>query len=238
VNRRLLPMQSDHFVAGSTIHMRSDVRVTVEAYRRTHRHYPVSIDFPQLTLANHGIGFDMTNLLLPLTSAGAGRSHGAEVFIKKPLSSRTYGQVAYSLGRTEHAALDGVVRRGAFDTPHVLTLLGGWRPGSRWALSGRFSFASGRLYTPALLPESEQQNRWIHDLSRVHGSRLPPVHRLDLRLDRRVRWAGADFALFFEAQNVYNRRAVLEFEWNEKTRAPHAVRQLGTLPILGLNVKF
>ena len=231
-------MQADHVVVGTAFQARPDLRISLEAYRKPYRDYPVSVDFPALTLANSGIGFDMANILFPMTSQGRGRAEGLEVFVKKRLSGGRYGQMAYSLSRTEQAALDGILRRGAFDTPHVLTLLGGSTLGGRWDVSGRFTYASGRVYTPALMPESLGQNRLIYDLAQFNALRLPNLHRLDLRLDRKLRWRRADLSFFVEAQNVYNRRAIVEYEWNAKTHEPHGVKQLGLLPILGLNVKF
>jgi TonB dependent receptor-like, beta-barrel/Carboxypeptidase regulatory-like domain len=85
-NARLTPMEADHVVVGTAYQPRADVRITVEAYRKWYRGYPVSLDFPELTLANHGIDFDMSDILLPLASRGRGRSSGVEVFVKKRLS--------------------------------------------------------------------------------------------------------------------------------------------------------
>ena len=237
-NARVSPIQADHIVVGTMFQIRPDLRLSVEAYRKWYRDYPVSTDFPALTLANEGIGFDMSNLLLPVVSEGYGRGRGLEVFLKKRLGGGMYGQVAYSLSRIEQAARDGILRRGAFDTPHVLTVLGGAMLGRRWEVSGRFTYASGRLYTPALMPASFEQNRYIYDLDQFNGLRLPALHRLDVRVDRRFRWGRADLSLFVEAQNIYDRRGIIEYEWNEKTREPHPVKQLGVLPILGVNVKF
>jgi hypothetical protein len=47
-----------------------------------------------------------------------------------------------------------------------------------------------------------------------------------------------DISLFVEAQKIYDQRGILEYEWNEKTYQPYAVKQLGLLPVLGVNVKF
>lgn len=236
-NGELSPMQSDHLIVGTVFQARPDLRISIEGYRKWSRRYPVSLHFPALTLANHGIGFDMADILLPLTSLGRGRAEGLEVFVKKRLSHRFYGQVAYSLSRTEQTAFDGVRRRGAFDTPHVLTLLGGLGLG-RWDVSARFAYATGRLYTPPLMPEAQQQNRLIYDLDRFNALRLPNLHRLDVRVDRKFRWGRAGLSLFAEVQNAFNRRAIVEYEWNEKTHEPHGVKQLGMLPVLGVNVKF
>ena len=236
-NAALAPMASDHAVAGAAFEPHRGLRVTVEAYRKRYHAYPVSVDYPAMTLANAGAGFEIEHLLLRLASHGRGRIHGLEFLLKQQWTSRFYGQAAYTLSRTEHAALDGVLRRGAFDTPHVLSLLGGHRFGP-WTASGRFTFASGAPYTPPLLPASADQNRWIHDLDRVNAERLDAFHRLDVRIDRAFRWRRGLITAFVDVQNLYDRRGVIGYEWNEKTRAPHRVTQLGVLPVLGVNVEM
>ena len=89
-----------------------------------------------------------------------------------------------------------------------------------------------------MLPASADQNRWIHDLDRVNAERLDAFHRLDLRIDRAFRWRRGLITAFVDVQNLYDRRGVIGYEWNEKTRAPHRVTQLGVLPVLGVNVEM
>jgi hypothetical protein len=158
--------------------------------------------------------------------------------LKKRLAGGLYGQMAYSLSRTEQVALDGVLRRGSFDTPHVFTSVGGYQLGERWELSGRFTVASGRPYTPPLLPESVDQNRLVYDVARFNAERLPTFHRLDLRVDRKFTLFGRNTSLFAEMQNLYNHRSVIEYSWNQKTQELYAEKQLGLLPVVGINIEF
>jgi hypothetical protein len=238
-NANLAPIESDHVVAGVKYEPRPGLLMSAEVYRKWYRSYPVSLPYPQLTLANHGSEFNTSDLLLlPMSSAGKGHVRGLEFFLRKRLTGGLYGQIAYSLSRTEQAALDGVFRRGSFDTPHVLTAVGGYRIGERWELSSRFTLASGRPYTPPLMPESYDQNRLIYDLERFNAERLPAFHRLDARVDRKFGLLGRNTSLFAEVQNLYNNQSTISYEWNEKTRALHAEKQLGFLPVLGINIEF
>ena len=41
-----------------------------------------------------------------------------------------------------------------------------------------------------------------------------------------------------EMQNLYNHRSVIEYSWNQKTRELYAEKQLGLLPVVGINVEF
>lgn len=238
-NANLAPIESDHLVGGVKYEPNPGLLVSAEIYRKWYRAYPVSLEYPQLTLANHGSEFNTSDLLLlPMTSDGKGRVHGLEFFLKKRLAAGLYGQIAYSWSRTEQAALDGVFRRGAFDTPHVMTAIAGYRLGERWEVSGRFTYATGRPYTPPLLPESVDQNRLIYDVARFNAARLPAFHRLDVRVDRKFTLFGRNTSLFADMQNLYNRRAVIEYSWNQKTRELYAEKQLEFLPIVGINIEF
>jgi hypothetical protein len=238
-NANLAPIEADHLVAGMKYEPHPGLLISAEVYRKWYRSYPVSLQYPQLTLANHGSEFNTSDvLLLPMSSAGEGRARGLELFLKKRLDGGLYGQIAYSLSRTEQAALDGVFRRGSFDTPHVLTAIGGYQIGERWEVSGRFTLASGRPYTPPLLRESVEQNRLIYDVGRFNAERLPVFHRLDLRVDRMFRLFGRQASLFAEMRNLYNHRSVIEYSWNQKTRELYAEKQLGLLPVVGINVEF
>jgi hypothetical protein len=238
-NANLAPIEADHLVAGVKYEPQPGLLISAEVYRKWYRAYPVSLQYPQLTLANHGSEFNTSDLLLlPMSSAGEGRARGLEFFLKQRLNGGVYGQIAYSLSRTEQAAVDGVVRRGSFDTPHVLTAVGGFQIGERWEVSGRFTVASGRPYTPPLVAESVEQNRLIYDVGRFNAERLPAFHRLDVRVDRMFRFFGRNASLFAEMQNLYNHRSVIEYSWNQKTRELYAERQLGFLPVIGINVEF
>jgi hypothetical protein len=197
----------------------------------------VSLEYPSLSLANSGDQYDLSGRLFPMVSRGDGRSRGVELFVRKTMASGVYGQLAYSRSKTEDAGLDGVMRPGTFDALHTVSAIGGYR-GRVWEFSSRFTFASGTPYTPALLAESERQNRWIFDLSRINAERLPDYTRLDYRVDRHFTIGRTYTTRFVEVLNVYDHKNVARLVWNPKTRSPHEEQQLGLLPLLGVNVKF
>lgn len=237
VNVNLKPMRADHYIAGLSFFPREDIRVTVEGYFKEYSDYPVSIEYPTLTLANTGDDFGVSSLLFPLTSEGSGESYGIEVYAQKKLTDRFYGQISYSYSQTEHEALDGVRRQASFDIPHTFTLLGGFRAGD-WEFSGKFTYASGRPYTPYLEAESAAQNRAIFDLSQVNSERAPEYHRLDLRVDRYFNFEDWSLLVFMDVLNVYNRENIQQFIWNPKTQERDIVPQYALIPNIGFNVKF
>jgi hypothetical protein len=238
VNRDLAPMRCEHVVAGLAWTPASDVRVTLEAYRKRYSAYPVSPEFPAWSLANSGDQYSLVGLLMPLVSAGSGEARGLELYAQKQLTQGFYGQVSYGWSRSEHRALDGVLRRGGFDAPHAATLIAGWKRGAAWEFSTRFSWASGRPYTPALEPFSSDQGRWVLDQSRLNAARTPAYARQDLRADRRFTVGRRNVTLWLEVQNVWDRTNRLQYIWDADAGTLGGIPQIGFLPVLGVNVQL
>jgi hypothetical protein len=237
-NRRLTPFRADHYIGGITYTVADGLLLSVEGYRKNYHAYPVSTEYPSLSLANLGDTFNVLESLFPLTSAGVGHSRGVEFSLTKKDDSRWYGQLNLSVSKARHAALDGVLRPGSFDYPVVFNLTGGRRWSSKWESSLRVSYLSGRPYTPFDVAESARQRRGIYDLSQVNAIRAPAYFRLDARIDRNATIAGKPVILFFGVQNVTGRRNVSGYTWNRRTNAADANVQLGVFPILGLEWRF
>jgi hypothetical protein len=238
-NRALDPIRADHYIVGAAYSPTDDLKVTIEVYDKRYHAYPVSVDYPSLSMANKGDG-DIMGLLFPLTSAGRGRSRGIELYLQQKLARNLYGQLSYAYARAEQAALDGVLRPSDFDLPHVLSLVGGYRFGKRLEIASRFTYTSGRPYTPFLVAETLAQNRstGILDLTRVSGMRTPAYHRLDLRVDRRFLRSWGALVLYLEIENVYNRKNVRTYDWNPKVGGATAEEQFSRMIIGGLNLKL
>jgi hypothetical protein len=236
-NARLAPIRADHVVAGLALRPRPDTEIKVEAYRKLYRDYPVCTQFPAITAADMGEQVDVFYYMVPYVSAGRGRSSGVEFYVQKKLSGRVWGQVSYAYSRTENRALDGVWRPSTFDLPHVLAVVAGVRASRSLELSSKFTYTSGRPVTP-LSPASFEQNRMIFDLGRVNAERSPSYSRLDLRIDRRVSHRWGNLLFYTELDNLYNRKNVLFYDWNAKTRQREARSQLTFMAIGGVNVKF
>lgn len=237
-NRELAPMRADHLVAGLAWTPSPDVKLTLETYLKRYSGYPVARDIPELSLANSGDQYGLQGLLFPMLSVGTGRSRGIEFFVQKKLTQGLYGQLSYSVSRSEHRALDGVLRRGGFDVPQAGTFIVGYKKGARWEFSTRGSFASGRPYTPPLEPYSTDQRRYVYDLANLNGARAPAYARLDLRADRRFSLGSRNVTVWLEAGNVLDRANVFQYLWNNKTNSLGTVRQIRFLPVLGVKVEL
>ncbi|MEZ5316135.1 MAG: TonB-dependent receptor [Vicinamibacterales bacterium] len=237
-NASLAPIRADHLVTGLSVQLTDDTRVGVEAYVKRYADYPVSSQFPTLSLANVGDTFNVREVLFPLVSAGSGRAEGVELIVENATAGRWFGQANLAIARARHAAADGVRRPGAYDYPVVLNLDGGVRPAAAWTVSARLAWLGGRPYTPYDEGLSAAAGRGIYDLARVSARRAPDYFRLDLRAERRFRSEGRPFVVFAGVQNVTNRRNVAGYTWNRRLGRVRVQEQMGVFPIAGFEYHF
>ena len=84
-----------------------------------------------------------------LDNAGAGRVYGLELLIRKELSERFFGWIAYTLSRSDRIDRPGEPRRlFDFDQTHNLTAVASYRFGNGWQLGGRYRITTGNPDTP------------------------------------------------------------------------------------------
>lgn len=236
-NRKLLPLSATHFVTGLAYTSGSQSKLSIEVYRKNYRDYPVSAQFPTLSLANFGDTFDEAQDLMPLASAGHGLSEGVKLFATHRTASWS-GQASVAWSRAWQAGLDGVLRPSSFDSPFVVNLLAGRRLYKKWTMSGRLTYLSGRPYTPFNSTLSQQQGYGIYDLTRVNSVRAPAYFRLDLRVDRTWTVHDKPLTVFLAAQNVTNRQNLLIYSWNRITNKQMPINQEGLLPLVGFEWRF
>ena len=238
VNAGLIPFRADHYVSGLAYQASPSLRITLEAYRKDYGDYPTALQFPQLSLANVGDTFNVRDILFPLTSAGRGRAQGVELFVEKKFTDKWYGQANLAFSRSRQAGLDGVLRPSSFDYPRIFNTVGGYRFNRKWEASLRFSYLSGRPFTPFDERVSTAQRRGVFDLTRVNAERLPAYIRFDVRVDRTFTVRDKPLLVFFGAQNVFNRENIAGFSWNRGLNRRETNEQLGIFPIVGLDWRF
>ena len=239
-NRELEPFRADHYVGGVTVELDAATRVTVEAYRKNYRRYPVSSQIPALSHANVGDTFAIRDILFPMVSDGDGRVTGVEAYVERRArsESRWHGHANVSVSRARYSGLDGILRPGSFDYPVVANADGVVRLSEAWRLSAKMTYLAGRPITPADEATSTAQRRLVYDLSRVNGERAPDYFRLDLRVDRSFGSGVRRVTLFAGVQNVTNRRNVAQYSWDRRANTLTVSDQLGVFPILGLEWPF
>jgi TonB family protein len=142
-------------------------------------------------------------------SFGSGETGGFELLLRHAPSKYFFGWISYTFSRT-------VVRLGdkredevpfPFDQTHNLVLVA--RVNLPWELTfgGRFAYVTGN---PGPISDSVStrhdlnNNEYQPVISALRSRRLPPFHRLDLRLDRKFVFSWCSLTPFAEVINVYN----------------------------------
>lgn len=237
-NANLIPIRSEHFVTGFSYVASPSLRFTLEGYSKKYKDYPVSTDFPSLSLANVGDTFDVRDILFPMASAGRGRVRGIEFFVEKKFTSRWFGQANISYSKARHAGLDEVRRPGAFDYPLIANFVGGYRLGRKWELGARVSYLDGRPFTPFNLELSREQRRGIFDLSRVNAERSKDYLRIDVRLDRTFIINDKPLIVFVGLQNATNRANFGGVSWDRRANVARFEEAQGLFPLIGMDWTF
>lgn len=120
-NRLLKPFRADHYVGGASYTLAAGLLLSIEGYRKNYRDYPVSTDYPSLSLANLGDSFNAANTLeqlgvFPLVASS--EAHDDRIlWMEVPWHS---GVAARGTSDLSGAVTAVSVRRGRLhDHPHV-----------------------------------------------------------------------------------------------------------------------
>ncbi|MDP2344190.1 MAG: TonB-dependent receptor [Deltaproteobacteria bacterium] len=146
-------------------------------------------------------------------SFGSGETEGFELMLRsKPRVTRAgsfFGWIAYTLSRTVTSLGDTrePVSAAAFDQTHNLVAVG--KVALPWDLTAgaRFAIVTGN---PGPIPDSIATQHDVGDndywarLSSLQSARLPPFHRLDLRVEQTWVFDWGRVTPFVEVLNVYN----------------------------------
>ncbi len=238
LNRDLKPIRSRHYTAAVTLVDRSRVRLTLAAYRKTYSDYPVSLQYPQLSLANVADTFGQVFLMFPMTSQGLGKAAGAELALDLRATSRIMfsGNLAYA--RSWYSGSDGIFRRGSFDFPIVANMAAVIRAGKGVTSSFRYSITSGRPYTPDNLTESYQQNRDIYDLTQVNALRSAYYARLDFRVEKAITIHSGVLLWHAGLDNALNRANFYSYQWQPYIGGVAQQNQMPLFPDGGVKYTF
>ncbi|WP_263385156.1 TonB-dependent receptor plug domain-containing protein [Granulicella arctica] len=237
-NAALAPIRARHYTAAVTLIDRSRLRLTLAAYRKTYRDYPVSIDYPQLSMANIADTFGQAFLMFPMVSRGLGQATGTELSLDLRASSRLMltGNIAYS--RSRFSGLDGILRNGSFDLPLVANVAAVYRAGRGFTASARYTGTSGRPYTPDDLAASYQQNRDVYDLTQINALRSTPYARLDIRLEKATQYRTGTLLWHGGLDNALNRANFYAYQWQPIAGGTAQQNQMPRFPDGGVKYTF
>lgn len=148
------------------------------------------------------------------------RAHGVEVYLAQELGSLSWS-AAWVLSRAEDE-IERVWVPRTLDQTHTLNLMAVCRWGGAWQLSGSWQYHTGWPATNQVVDVvtregvDEQQMYMIaqRGFDSLNGDRLPPYHRLDLRVMRAFQIGHGRLEVFADVFNVYDRANLRGFVWN------------------------
>jgi hypothetical protein len=238
-NRRLESPSALQGILGISRLLTENTKLTVEAYEKRYRHFPIDPSQPSLFLIDelyYRYGFFFNHG--PLTAEGEAESRGLEVTVQKKLAADFYGLASASYSKSRTRGGDGIWRDRVFDNRFMFSVEGGYKPNRRWEFSLRWIYAGGTPYTPFDIAKTRALNREVLDENRINTERYPDYHSMNLRFDRRFLFRKTNLVFYFSIWNVYGRRNVATYFWNGAEQKQETIYQWGILPIFGLEWEF
>jgi TonB family protein len=171
---------------------------------------------------------------------GLGRSYGIEVLVRRDISARFYGWVAYTLSRSDLLPRNDVDWRAFnFDQPHNLIVVAGYRPSPAWELSARYRFVSGNPTAPVTSAVFDADSgRFNPDSGNLGDTRLPAFSQFDARAQ--YTWTSNLWQLsaYLDVQNLLNHSNEELHVWDYRYRQQGSISGLPVLPTLGVKVRW
>ena len=244
--------QAEHYVLGLEFEGESDWAWRVETYYK---------DMDELVVSNPAT--QTTSLLqnIPVNSSqeyylneGEGTAYGVEILINKAISNSWYGWLSVAYSKTERVnKITNEDFNYEYDLPWIVNLVGNYEIDQKWQLGLRWRFQSGALYTPVLdaepvypldnngTPDSSQQPIFYDPIEGGFNSeRFENFHRMDVRLDYQTLWWGKETNVYFEVLNLYGKKSIEDYDYNEdySEREPSYQFPESPIPSIGVQIIF
>jgi len=120
-----------------------------------------------------------------------------------------------------------------------------WSPNSKWLVTTRANFRTGRPYTPITTFVPDTTNSfWVPQYGPTSGARYPFFFELGLRGEHRFQWGPLQCSFYVEVLNVTNTMNVFSWVYGEGNFAegvqPNQGRftHLPIRPFLGLRAEY
>ena len=175
---------------------------------------------------------------------GAGFAQGTEVFLRHRAGDRFLGWGSYTYGLSKRRDRpEEPYRYYSFDQTHVATLAATYRLTPTWEIGVKWQYRTGNPYTPvegATLDTDPRNGEsiYIPNYAETNSGRLPPYHRLDMKLSKAFRFNSWEMSLFLELLNAYNRKNLLDFSYSDDYTEKDEIYQFPMIPYLGITTEF
>ncbi|MFL5248955.1 MAG: TonB-dependent receptor domain-containing protein [Myxococcales bacterium] len=191
-------------------------------------------------LVVHTSAVDARGTALNLDNAGTGHVYGLEVLVRKELTERAFGWIAYTLSRSDRVDRPGQpARLFDFDQTHNFTLVGGYKLGRGWQVGARLRLISGNVSTPVVgstYLASTDSYLPIHGAT--NSSRAPLFSQFDVRVDKIWTYDSWSLDAYLDVLNAANHRSIEGVAFSYDFSQQAKVQGLPLFPSLGLKASF
>lgn len=223
-NPELKPQKSIHYIAGVEKELPSGIYTDFQLYYKDLRNLVATSSDPSIMYENSGKGY----------------SYGAEIFIRKKLTNRFFGWLSYSYSRSRRKDNpEEPWRNFTFDRENVITAVATYQLSGRWSIGGRWSFMSGRPYTPVIdkIYDADRDMFWPV-FGDENSKRLPPTHRLDFRAEYIKPYNTWLMKLYFEAWNLYMNKNIIDITYTDDYAEVQYVYMPPIIAFIGVKAEF
>ncbi len=238
-NRSLTYMGVNQYVFEFSHHVTSDVKLTIDAYRKNYDHYPVSITRPYLVMANTAADIQQVTEAYStfgldfMQSSGTGVAQGVDFFVQKQFSELpVYGKLNVSYETSDFVALDGISRPSSNDQRWKIGVSCGYIVDENWEFTSTFRLYTGRPYTP-FVTNTFKRSSVLYNTARVGVN-----HSLDVRATRTWAMGSISMQTYVDIQNIYNRKLLEPPIWDSTKGGAIDQPELGIVPSIGISVEF
>ena len=234
-NPALKSSQASHYILELKQQLSQDTEIKMAAYYK---------NLADLVTVDEAAGY---------LNQGVGYAQGTEVFLRHRRSDRFFAWISYAYALSKRRDRPSEPYRPySFDQTHVATFAASYNLTPTWEIGAKWQYRTGNPYTPvedATKAEDPRKNGrpiYIPIYAETYSDRLPPYHRLDLRVSKTFQFTGWKLGIFLELLNAYNRKNLLDYRYTYTDDIESGgvnieredANQLPFLPYLGITAEF
>ncbi|MBI4646062.1 MAG: TonB-dependent receptor [Bacteroidia bacterium] len=179
-----------------------------------------------------------------LNNNGKGYNYGLEITLEKYFSQNYYFLFTSSLFDSKYKAPDGKIYNTFYNSNYIFNLVGGkeFRIGKNKnniaGINVKILWKGGNRMIPVALDSSIAAGREILDETSIYENKTPDFIRMDIGLSFRRNQAAWAWILSMDFQNIFNRKNVFTYRYNNDTKTIEPVLALPFIPIASLRLEF
>ena len=225
-NPALKSSQASHYILELKRELSQDTEIKMAAYYK---------DLADLVTVDDEAGY---------LNQGVGYAQGTEIFLRHRGGDRFFSWVSYAYALSKRRDRpDEPYRFYSFDQTHVATFAASYNLTPTWEIGAKWQYRTGNPYTPVegatlLFDPRNGEPIYVPIYAETNSDRLPPYHRLDLRVSKTFQFRGWKLGTFLELLNAYNRQNLLDYRYSENYTKREDINQLPIIPYLGITAEF